>query len=512
MLGSLEDITIPELFSILFQLRKTGSLSIVNEVEERGFLFYNGNVFYATSRDRSRRLGSFLVRLGLLAEEELEQKTQSVSGAETHLGQRFVEEGRLTRKQLDTAILAQVVDILLEVLAWRKGVYHFENGAMPCEFPGESLVSTQSVLLEAARITDERAYAGALFPDNNAVLVQGTTPDGPPLEPSEGQLLGIIDGQQTIEQILQASPRGPRATAELLRDLLQKGALTQATAAIREIQSEDAGTPRCLPVAPDVPARIFTLCKRPDASRTILLQLIAEEPVLAARLISRLTLRCGELRRSDMTLDRLVEQLGDFELRNLLFTEAVRGLYFPAGSAYWKEFWEETCLSALFCRELALWIGYPFPAEAYLAGLLHNLGAFVLLGRDPEAYRKLVVHSVEERQDLEALEEDSFGITHTAAGSRLAERWQFPRMLLLAIKEHHKADKLVSNPLLHILSVANGILQANGCRLGFQSAAGEQLKASLKRLQLDGVRAAAILHEVQKRPLAIYTEASVVAV
>ena len=66
ILGHISTISIPEVFAFLHQMRKTGTLCVVSEQQERSFVFQNGDIVFATAGDRSRRLGDYLVRLGIL--------------------------------------------------------------------------------------------------------------------------------------------------------------------------------------------------------------------------------------------------------------------------------------------------------------------------------------------------------------------------------------------------------------------------------------------------------------
>ena len=257
--GSLKTIKIPELFSLLYQLRRTGILTIVSERDETSFLFYRGNLIYATARDGSRRMGSYLVRLGLLTAEELDSTLAAHTNGDIYFGQRLVEMGRLQRGDIHQAIEAQILDILGEVLAWSSGAFHFDDNDLPFAIPDGSPVSTHSVILEATRRSDERSYVRSLFQDLSLVL-QANEPqpeEHPAVEHTE--ILELADGQRTVEQILFASPLSEQATATALEDLVSKGFLRQAALQGSGITERAVPELHCLPVAPNVPGRLFSV-------------------------------------------------------------------------------------------------------------------------------------------------------------------------------------------------------------------------------------------------------------
>src|SRR4030095_8632701 len=116
--GSLRTVRIPELFSLLYQLRKTGILTLVTARDERAFLLNKGNVAFATARDGTRRLGSYLVRLGLRSQGDVNAATQKALGSETFLGQKLVEAGRVSTSEMHVAVKEQIMDLMDEVLHW----------------------------------------------------------------------------------------------------------------------------------------------------------------------------------------------------------------------------------------------------------------------------------------------------------------------------------------------------------------------------------------------------------
>jgi putative nucleotidyltransferase with HDIG domain len=182
-------------------------------------------------------------------------------------------------------------------------------------------------------------------------------------------------------------------------------------------------------------------------------------------------------------VDHLVEVLGSFQLRSLLIPEAVRGLFFPSMDSCWRDCWEHSVLTAQLSREIAKAIEYPFPEEAYIGGLLHDLGVFILMSQNPEKYREVAEEATSSRCDLETIEESRFGISHTKIGGVHAEKWTFPKVITLAIKNHHKSDDIDTKPLVRIVAVASNMAQKAG--YGIQSALPDESRLDLNLNQLN---------------------------
>jgi HD-like signal output (HDOD) protein len=211
------------------------------------------------------------------------------------------------------------------------------------------------------------------------------------------------------------------------------------------------------------------------------------------------TLKNEELSRSNLKLEYLVESIGVERLRSVLIPEAIRGLFFPGLEHDWNQCWEHAALCARLSEQVATAVKYLYPGEAYLAGLLHNLGVFILMSRDPALYGELVAAAKENGQDLETLEEEHFGDSHSRIGGAYAERWNFPRAITLCIKNHHKLEDKAPNPLLNIVTVAKGIAHEAGVSFEPSTDAEARFEAALHQLNLNRRKAMGLLGKPHRR-------------
>ncbi len=497
--GSLRSIPIPDLFAILLQQRKTGVLTLVSEEKERSFLFCDGNLLYATTQDKSKRLGSFLVRLGFLKEEELELVFGSSFGKGAYLGQRIVDHGRVTPEQLGKAVKAQIVDLLDEVMSWEHGAFHFDDTPLPFDVPKKDRISTQRVILDVARRRDENQSEESLT-DKHAVFRLESETDPESLSAEHREVLSLIDGRKTVEQIAFKSSLEPPETAKVLDELAAAGIVVECLAGAKS--SPDSSIPEItnLPIAPETASKIFSMFNFDDEEHQVLKvrEVLSQEPLLTAKLLKMLTLSNVEVCRADLNIQRLVDLLGMFYIRSSLLPEATRGFFFPQENWFWRDLWDHSHACALLCRKMAKKTGYSYPEEAFLAGLLHNLGAFILLHHSPRRYKQVISVSMRNKQDIEEVEEEQFGISHTTLGGKYAEEWSFPLILSVVIKNHHGMKANLQSPLLHLVAVANALLQDRGAKIGYQTKAAEDLDHCLTRIHMDSREALALCRETMR--------------
>jgi len=107
-------------------------------------------------------------------------------------------------------------------------------------------------------------------------------------------------------------------------------------------------------------------------------------------------------------------------------------------------FWLHSIGVATMAAALAERLGFPDPDEAYLGGLLHDIGKLVFLLQFPEEFTAFHeelagqgLYSLHGTLPIE-LEKAHFGMSHMEAGKQVAAHWGFPAHLVDAIWMHHQ--------------------------------------------------------------------------
>jgi HD-like signal output (HDOD) protein len=121
-------------------------------------------------------------------------------------------------------------------------------------------------------------------------------------------------------------------------------------------------------------------------------------------------------------------------------------------------FWLHSLESGICSEMLARFLGLGTYREAYLAGLLHDLGVVDMLLTHGRPYEELLIRAHREGCPLEELEASTLGETH---GQRLgieAEAWGLPESLRLAVAHHEHPDEAPgsSQTLARVVLAAHG--------------------------------------------------------
>jgi hypothetical protein len=149
--------------------RRTGTLSLQRGSEQGEITFHHGAIVGARSPS-SRKIGELLREEGILDQAGLDEalRTQIQEQPGQSLGQILLSNGTVSMDAVRDAVRGQIEKTIYELVTWAHGSFVFELDTLkPVDdvavFPGDLIpdidLNTQMVLLEAARIFDERNRA-----------------------------------------------------------------------------------------------------------------------------------------------------------------------------------------------------------------------------------------------------------------------------------------------------------------------------------------------------------------
>jgi putative nucleotidyltransferase with HDIG domain len=107
------------------------------------------------------------------------------------------------------------------------------------------------------------------------------------------------------------------------------------------------------------------------------------------------------------------------------------------GGGVLERFWTHSIAAAVVSQELARLLGLEVVEEAFVAGLLHDVGKLVLAEHDPETAREVYRDGFSGPEALGA-EHAAFGVNHLEVGEELARRWELADVLRCAVARHHR--------------------------------------------------------------------------
>jgi HD-like signal output (HDOD) protein len=224
-----------------------------------------------------------------------------------------------------------------------------------------------------------------------------------------------------------------------------------------------------LPAMPHVASKVLELSGDPNTSADQLHQVISDDQAMTARILKIANSAMYACSRQVKTLTEAIVMLGFDSIRSLVVTSAARSLYSTDNARMGlKErlLWEHSVGSAFACRLLVLERFPQLAEEAFLAGLMHDIGKLLLNLQVPAKFDEIVQIVYNENRHFCETEHELLGFDHTNVGAMLVAKWNLPPLLEQIIADHHNPAAFnLEAPLLLYLDVANNLCKKLG--IGF---------------------------------------------
>ena len=206
-----------------------------------------------------------------------------------------------------------------------------------------------------------------------------------------------------------------------------------------------------LPTLPAVALRVLEVTRDDGSSAREVVDLITSDPALTSRILQLVHRADLGIRGEIHSVDRAVVLLGFDAVRSAALAVSVFQTFSarPTGPGEHfcrEDFWKH-CVAVACCAELlAEAIGNVAtvnPSEAFLCGLLHDIGKVALDATLPKSFSRVVEAADLLRGNVADLERTIIGLDHMVVGKRLAERWQLPMIIRDCAWLHDQAPQLL---------------------------------------------------------------------
>ncbi|MCE5334484.1 MAG: HDOD domain-containing protein [Desulfobacteraceae bacterium] len=212
-----------------------------------------------------------------------------------------------------------------------------------------------------------------------------------------------------------------------------------------------------LPAMPHIAALAMEKLSNPNSMPKDIHQLLTKDQSLAARVLKVANSPYYGASRSISTLRDAILFMGFDSIRSLIMTAVMKGM-FSSTSLSEKLLWEHSIGCGVAAKHIAALVGVLTSEEAFLAGLMHDIGKVVLFLRAPEVMREIMQEAYNEGADFYSVELERLGFTHCDVGQKVAEKWRFSLQIEDAIASHHNPElATTAHELSYIVSLANSL-------------------------------------------------------
>lgn len=223
--------------------------------------------------------------------------------------------------------------------------------------------------------------------------------------------------------------------------------------------------PLDLPVFHTIAIKLQHLLETPNFSMQETISLAGEDPSIAGQILKMANSPAYMGRVPTETIKDAVIRLGSQKVCNLAMTASQAGLHASKHAVVhglMQSLWEHSYACAVGGRWLAQTVGgRQYVEQAYMAGLLHDLGKLYLL----KAMERLNLMGIAPANLEKELLLEVFSYLHVQQGFRLMEQWNMPEIYCDIVANHHKDDFAIDDTVMAIVRFVNAACKVKGLGL-----------------------------------------------
>ncbi len=269
--GTLKDFSVADIFQLIGQQGKSGSLFVVAGDQETHVVFDKGSVVLARfiKSHEDLRLGNMLLRAGIITKNQLETAFEEHRRVMKSLGDVLLGNNFISQETLSEFLNLQTREVLFRIIQWKSGIYRFKTEEFHYNKQIIHPISTDYLLMDGFRqldewpaiieelgsleavfdltakgretvaflmqqeasgsktgFEDEMDAAFVEFAEESADTTANKNSSSTALQESEKSVLKLIDGQHPVAWIIDHSRLGQFETCKSLLSL-KKGKLVQ---------------------------------------------------------------------------------------------------------------------------------------------------------------------------------------------------------------------------------------------------------------------------------------------
>lgn len=257
---------------------------------------------------------------------------------------------------------------------------------------------------------------------------------------------------------------GPNASQARMAAVLERSKelhdIVNSSAVAAAVGSIDA-----LPTVPRIYLELRDLTARPDTGAAEIANAVASDPALSLKLLQLVNSVGFGMRRRVASVQQAVALLGMEQIKALVLSSQVFSNAAKCRVQCFSLEQFQDCSMRVGRLAQAFMAKRGIGAEAFTAGLLIDVGKLVLAMAQPDAFTDVLLRTAESNEDVETVEREIIGVTHSEAGAYLLWQWGLPISTVECVAFHHRADLMKQGPydLVAAVHAADAIYDILAC-------------------------------------------------
>lgn len=195
-----------------------------------------------------------------------------------------------------------------------------------------------------------------------------------------------------------------------------------------------------LPAMSSSMMEVTKLLDNPTTNTQNLGKLIGKDQGIATKILSIANSPLYGLRRRVSTIDFAILVIGFVEIKNIILALSMMESFRNKTDKYLdqKEFWLHSMMTGNAAKRMAEDLGLTKTGEAFVGGLLHDLGIPVIHKYFHSSFVEIVTKVKSNNLSYFESETQELGYTHMDIGRFLTEKWNLPSILCEIIQNHER--------------------------------------------------------------------------
>ncbi len=222
-----------------------------------------------------------------------------------------------------------------------------------------------------------------------------------------------------------------------------------------------------MPILPTMITQVMMLADNPNAGTRDFEKVISRDSVMTAKILRMANSAYYGGDGNITGLQFALAKLGCNVVRSICVSVAMQSSL--NSKSFGKtlnitQLWQHSLAVACAAKVLATLKRDPHAEEAFISGLMHDLGKVALAMFLPEETNKVYATMQMKKISQYEAEQECISITHQQIGFAVAGHWSIPQMYHSAIKNHHTpfAESIELDPLTAYVHVGNAIAHQAG--------------------------------------------------
>ncbi len=221
---------------------------------------------------------------------------------------------------------------------------------------------------------------------------------------------------------------------------------------------------------PEVTSKIIATVEDPASSSADLHKIVSHDPAMVTRILKVVNSAFYGLPGQIASINRAIVLLGLNAVKNIAVAAGL-GQFFRGATVCdgftARDLWTHCVGVAVAASDLARGMRIPLVDEAFLAGMVHDVGLLVSLQLMPEQLRQTCEQARTSTSSFCEIERGIMGVDHQQLGQALCEMWKFPRTCQLVAAHHHRPSAMPADCRLLVTLVAVADLMCCTEKQGF---------------------------------------------